>query len=194
MQHSRVNTRPLEQVMGDIRRGLRSGGSAGPVRSMLRQCGKRYLSAMKRRALKNSRGGGEWPALKPSTVRTRRKGGKKRGGVNVVKVKDTGGNVAILNNTGVLIGALQKGNPHNLFKDIRRGVRVGFGPTKHPDDKTVTIAQIARWHHDGAGNLPARKLLHDPKSDPSLMRGMSSDAERALNRMFKQRAIRGRRI
>lgn len=193
MQHVRVNTKPLERVRAQIRAELRAGGPPGPVRTMLRQWGKRYLSAMKKRALKNSRGGGEWPPLAASTVHTRRKGGKKRGGVNAVKVKGTGGNVAILHDTGFLIGAMQKGNPHNLFKDISRGVRVGFGPTKHPVYKTVTIAQMARWHHDGAGKLPARKLLHDPKDDPALVRGMISDAERAIQRMFRRHELKGAR-
>lgn len=196
MQHVWVNTRPLERVRAQIRAELRAGGPPGPVRMMFRQWGARYLGAERKRALENSRGGGEWPPLKPETIKRRRKPRTARIAKTTGKAdrrfkRGAQGGVAILQDTGTLLAAMQRGSRGNLFKDIRRGIRVGFGPTKHPADKTATIAQIARWHHDGAGKLPARKLLHDPKGDPALVRGMTRDAKRALQRMFRRHELKG---
>lgn len=176
-RQTKINTAPLENVVRDIRRGLRTGGSATPVRGMLRKWGTRYLGEMQRRAKKFSRGGGDWAPLKVSTIKSRRKG---RG-----KSKRS---PAILSDTNTLISSLRRGAAGNLFKDIKNGIRVGFGETRHPSGK-ATVADIARFHHKGAGNLPKRELLVPP--GPATRRGMLQDAKTAYKRMFDQHAIRG---
>ncbi len=186
----RVNNDPLRNVLSDIRRGLIAGGDPNEVRGMLRKWGTRYLGEMERRYAKFSRGGGDWPALKPSTVRTRRRGGKKRGGVNKPKVntRRTGGKVAILRDTNTLFAAMRRGNPGNVFKDIYRGITVGVGPTRHPGGK-ATIADIAGFHNRGAGHLPRRRIFVQPSS--ATRRGMLRDAQTAYQRMFNRHAIEG---
>lgn len=98
-----------------------------------------------------SRGGGEWPPLKKSTIARRRKG------------KGGGRTAAILINTGLLYATLAP-SPSGAWieEDTPTGVRFGYGgPTKHGDGK-VTIADIASFHQEGAGKLPVRKVIAEP--------------------------------
>jgi len=187
---TRFDIDPIGKVSRDIRRGLQAGASANHVRGMLRQWGVRYLRQTEKHYDEQSRGGGDWPALKPSTVRGRRKGGKKRGGTNTIRVKKaaTGGSVAILKDTGSMRRALRRGSPGNLFQDINAGVRVGFGPVGHPGGG-VTYQQLATWHQDGAGRLPKREIFKAP--DSTTRHGMMADAKRALQRILAENRLRG---
>ena len=125
----RINVRPLRKFSAALRADLKQGGH-GPARRMLRQVGIRYLSFVKRRFVRFSRGGGDWKPLAASTVKSRSRTStgrrRHRAAAAVVRQTGTGGRVAILRNTSTLLAALTLGNPGNLFKDIRNGVRVGF--------------------------------------------------------------------
>jgi hypothetical protein len=70
-----VNLSPLWGLHRQIRDDLEGVGS-GPVRTAIRQCGTIYMGAMRERFAANSRGGGDWPALKPSTVLSRKYKGR----------------------------------------------------------------------------------------------------------------------
>lgn len=178
----KLDMRPLKRFAAEVRRDLRTNGS-GPVRTMLRQWGRRYLGFTKKRFVKLSRGGGGWKPLAPSTVRGRR---KPRGKTARSKTRRTGGKAAILRDTGTLVAALSVGGRGNLFKDIENGVRVGFkGGVKHPSGK-ATIAEIAVFHNVGGkgGKPPQRAILVEP--DLATIRGMNRDGERAVQRLLRK--------
>jgi len=143
----------------------------------------RYLAWTKRLFVKNSQGGGEWPALKPSTIAQRRAGRtrqkRKRG--RGYRKRGPASKVAILRDTGTLFKALSLGAPGNLFKYIRNGCRVGFGgPAKYPDGK-ATIADIAKFHNAGKDKLPKRQILHKP--DDTLTRQMMQDLKTGIDKL-----------
>lgn len=165
-QHVKVNMRPLQAMMREVNRDLRSASGSGPIRkTMLHQIGVVYLAFVKRRYVKFSRGGGNWKPLAKSTVSRRRKpsGRTARSKVNQ---KKTGGKAAILRDTGTLVAALSVGGRGNLFKHIPNGVKVGFrGGVKHPSGK-ATIAEVAAFHNVGGrgGKPPKRPILVEPNA------------------------------
>ena len=178
----KLDMRPLKRFAAEVRRDLRTNGS-GPIRQMLRQWGRRYLGFTKKRFLKLSRGGGDWKALAPSTIRGRR---KPRGTTARSKTRRTGGKAAILRNTGTLVAALSVGGRGNMFKDIPNGVRVGFqGGVKHPSGK-ATIAEIAVFHNVGGrgGKPPQRAILVEP--DRATIRAMEQDGVRAVGKLLRK--------
>lgn len=169
-----------------IKRQIASGGGR-EFDVMFHKWSVRYLEFARRRFVKYSRGGGNWPSLAPSTIRRRRKGGKKRGGVNR-------GSAAILVNTGTLLAALQPGAP-GTAKRIPQGVQVGY--TSHEAEKkrtahgilpsNATIAQIASYHQAGGGHLPQRRLIVRP--DESTVKGMKRDAAAALREILHRHSL-----
>ena len=176
----KLDMRPLKRFAAEVRRDLRTNGS-GPVRQMLRQWGRRYLGFTKKRFLKPSRGGGDWKALAPSTIRGRR---KPRGTTARSKTRRTGGKAAILRDTGTLVAALSVGGRGNMFKDIANGIRVGFqGGVKHPSGK-ATIAEIAVFHNVGGGKVPQRAILVEP--DRATIRAMEQDGVRAVRKLLSK--------
>lgn len=178
----KLDMRPLKRFATEVHRDLRTSGS-GPVRTMLRQWGRRYLGFIKKRFVKLSRGGGGWKPLAPSTIRSRR---KPRGKTARSKTRRTGGKAAILRVTSTILGALTVGGRGNLFKDIAKGVRVGFGGgAKHPSGKK-TIREIAEIHNVGGkgGNPPQRAILVEP--DRATIRGMEQDGKRAVQRLLRK--------
>ncbi|GAG69133.1 unnamed protein product [marine sediment metagenome] len=133
-----------------IKRKIRAvGGYRTPaMRYVYQQWGVRYLAWTKRKFIKNAKGGGDWPALKPATIKARRKGKRKlRGRGNVSQATKAYLSVKILRDTSTLFKALTPGSPGNLFKPIRRGIRVGFGgKAKHSRGGKATISDIASFH------------------------------------------------
>ncbi|MEM7227253.1 MAG: hypothetical protein AAF432_00415 [Planctomycetota bacterium] len=173
----------LKGMKRQLAAGLRTGGSGSPVRAMLRQWGTRYARQVRSDFDRNSKGGGDWQRLRPSTVRGRRKGGARRGGVTRVRGKRQRRS-AILVDTGLLKAGLRRGQPGNLFRDVPRGIRVGFTENRHPGGKSY--AQIADYHHRGAGRLPRRRIFRKP--DSTTAQGMKRDARGALRRMMRENA------
>ena len=145
-----------------------SGKTSTPeMQACYKQWGVRYLAWVKRLFIKNSSGGGDWKPLKSK----RRRG-------STAKAK-------ILRDTGTLFNALTIGSPGNLYKLIKRGIRVGFGgPSRHPEGK-MSIADIAKAHQNGEGNLPKRPILHKP--DANLVRQMLGDLSRAVNKLGRKK-------
>lgn len=131
---------------------------------MFRLWGTRYLSDTRRRFQINSRGGGDWESLAPSTIQARRAGRtarKRRTGRGYRKTGPAASSVAILRDTNTLFGALSIGGRGNLFKYLCYGVRVGFdGKVKHEEGGRASIRDIAIFHQKGEGSLPKREILH----------------------------------
>lgn len=171
-----IDVGPLMRLAGDF--GSLQSTPEGAA--MYRQWAARYLGFARRRYVENSRGAGGWPPLKASTQRRRRKGGRGRGGVDQVKVRSqrTGGKVAILIDTGMLLSQLDIGSPDS-FRLISNGVRVGFlSNAPHQEGRrSITVAELAAIHDQGLGNVPARRIIVPPR--PSVVQGMVADTRRA---------------
>ncbi|HUU11866.1 MAG TPA: hypothetical protein VM431_15180 [Phycisphaerae bacterium] len=65
----KIDLSGLKRFQGFLDAGLR--GTAGPIRDAVRQWGARYRGAMQERMSIFSRGGGDWPPLKPATIARR---------------------------------------------------------------------------------------------------------------------------
>ena len=169
-----------------VRKRIRD--SSGPVDKMFKQWGRKYLGFIDQRFDKFSKGGGDWAKLDDSTVRRRRKGGKKRGGINRIKAiaSRTGGKVAILADTGVLKGGLTVGSAGNMFKRTDKGIRVGFGGFAiHPGSRML-IRDLAIIHDQGVRekNIPQRQILVKP--DARLRRRLNADLKKMLKTIAKE--------
>ena len=159
---------------------------SGPMDSMFKQWGARYLGFARKRFIVNSRGGGDWKGLAESTKKRRRGGKTTRRKGKRRKTSISRGH-AILRDTGTLLGALSIGAPGNMFDRIPSGIRVGFGgPTRHPGGG-ATIKDIAVFHDEGGGHLPQRQIIIDP--DATTANGMAKDAKRAIAKIGRQSQI-----
>lgn len=184
---TRFDLTPLKR----FQRGIAESGAAGgsnPINWVLRQWGARYLTFVRRRYIRFSRGGGDWKPLATSTLKQRRGSKRRKTRSKRAHTKTTtrgsAKRVAILRDTGTLLGALTIGAPGNLYKLVRKAVRVGFGgPTKHPDGK-MTIRDIAVAHDEGKGNLPKRQILVEP--DHRTVSGLLADLRRGVQRLGKR--------
>lgn len=144
------------------------GHNTPAVVKTLKQWGVRYRSFVQRRFDLFSKGGGNWPPLKPATIARRRKGPGQ-------------GKIAILRDTGTLFRALNPvlGQPGSLEEIRPFAVVLGFGGASvHPNGK-ATIADIASFHNAGAGHLPKRQIIVMPSRE--LLRDMAGDAQRNLS-------------
>ena len=164
------------------------GGDGEPMRWVFRQWGARYLTFARQRFVRYSRGGGDWKPLAPSTLKQRRGAKRRRTRSRRAHTKTTtrgsARRVAILRDTSTLLNALTIGAPGNLYKLIRKGIRVGFGgPSRHPKGK-MTIRDIAVAHDEGQGRLPKRQILVEP--DQRTVTGMLSDLRRGVQRLGKR--------
>lgn len=182
----------LNGVLRDLQTQLGAGASIGPVRAWVKQIGVRYLAFTRTRYSRYSRGGGDWAPLSPETIKRRRKARAGTAAASKVIRAATGGDAAILVDTGTLFGALNRGAPGNRFEDIPGGVRVGWGDLRHAKTGkgAATLADIAHYHQTGAGRLPARPLLVEP--DAQTITGMMGDGRRAVERLLQNNNMRGR--
>ncbi len=158
----------LKRFQAELNRSIRNGQLTGPIGTMFKQYGSLYLTFVRRRFVRMSRGG--WKPLAESTIKARR-GGKRRATRSprartktTTRGSATAKTVSILRDTNTLLNALTIGAPGNLYKGIRGGIRVGFGgPSRHPGGK-ATIRDIAVAHDEGRGKLPKREILVKPDS------------------------------
>lgn len=130
-----------------------------------KQWAARYRGFVQERYDRYSKGGGNWPPLKPSTIARRRK----RSSV-------------ILRDKGILFAAVTPeftGQPGAIEENIPFGVRVGYGGSAIHAGTRTTIADIASFHQEGGPNLPKREIIVQP--DDKTFTGMVSDAQRAVN-------------
>ena len=122
-----------------------------------------YLADTRKRYVKFSRGGGDWKALKPATIRNRRKGKKTK--KTPRGSSGTGNkNAQILRDTGLLLNSLTPGTTGSLVRRIgATKIRVGYSTARHPNTK-MTFQELADIHHRGLGNVPARPIFVEPSS------------------------------
>jgi len=171
------NFAPLKKFARLFASGSSFSGFNSPFRNMLEQWGERYLSYAQNHFLKSSRGGGDWPALKPATIRQRRKGKGK-------------GKPSILYDTGMLFRALTRGQRGNRFDIKGYSVTVGYaGNSRHRKGK-LTIKELAEIHNEGKGHVPKRQIIIKP--DGRLLHQMRNDAKRATRRALAKYSIRGK--
>jgi hypothetical protein len=182
----------LKRFADSIHRGLSNG--SGPILKAMKQWAARYRSFAQERFDVFSKGGGDWPDLEPSTKRARRKGkSKKIKGLHGAAKKTHeakmkrgggGGTFSILRDKGILFGALDTAftnKPGALEESIPFGVRVGYGGSRrHPGGQT-TIFDIARFHQEGRGRLPVRRIIVEP--DQQTVDAMAGDMLRAINEL-----------
>ncbi len=170
----KVDLAPLKRFQSAVSRALRTGGS-GPIRDALKQWAARYRGYAQEQFTKNSRGG--WRGLAESTKKRRR--GARRGATGARSF-------AILRDTNTLFSVLDlrfTGKPGAIQQDIPFGIKVGFGgPARYKKGKSrATIADIAEFHHTGAGNLPERKIM-PAKLPESVLSGMGRDMDSGIQR------------
>lgn len=176
----KLDLKPLTRLSNTIRQDM-LGNTRGPVRAAIRQWGARWRSFSMERFDKFSKGGGDWRELKPATEQRRRKARRKHKGAR---------KFSILRDTNTMFQAVRPTvlNPGSIEKDIRYGLRVGYGgPARYKKGKSkgkATIADIAHFHQTGAGKLPVRKIVVKP--DPATIQRMNGDLKRGVNK-----AIRG---
>lgn len=153
-----------------MRRQLgKNGMNNAEIRGLTKRAGIRYLSAMSRRYTIQSRGGGEWEELSESTKARRR-----------------GGSSTILIDTGLMVQALEPGNPGNVADFDDRGFTVGFSKGMTHSGSTMTYAELCRIHSLGMGNVPARPILIMP--DERFRKTLETDASAVVNRIIDDAA------
>lgn len=172
----KVNLKPLQRLRNRVDVALRGGG-ASHISDAFVQWAAIYRGFVQERFSKQSRGGGDWPSLKPATIKARRQGRSK---LRAGEVR-----AAILVDTGIMKNVLDptfNSKPGALEERIPFGVRVGYGgPGRYPGG-SATIADIASFHQEGKGRLPKREIIVDPDSKTvSLMVGAM---ERALGKAY----------
>lgn len=138
---------------------------------------KRYSAFVRRRFMRE--GDGTWKKLAESTLRQRKKEGK---------------GAKILQNVGITLNALEIGAAGNLFKNIKHGIRFGFGGPARRRDGHASIAKIAIYHDQGGpgGRPPQRKIIVKPNQ--AVVRGLVQDVvkvNRGLMRSAQMRLRRG---
>lgn len=146
------------------------------MKEMLDSMSAIYRSFLAQRYVKNSRGGGDWPDIKPETKRRRRAGtGGRRGGEKILIDTSTLQH-AVSIQTG--ISAVPRFGPggRNEVYLSRSAVVIGFSGASHPGKGTVE--EIAEAHQQGAGYLPVREIIVEP--DAATLRLMTRAAELIL--------------
>lgn len=163
----RFDLAPLKHFVRELEGQLATGRS-GPFNRMLKRWGHRYLSFTDRRFTRMSRGG--WQGLAESTKRRRRRARRGHTGAR---------SMAVLVDTGTLRGALKPGANGNMLRVISGGfVRAGFDQTSRHPGGPATIGDIARFHNEGLGTNPERRILVPP--DTPTVAGMKEDLRRAV--------------
>lgn len=130
-----------------------------------------YRAYIRKRFYINSRGGGDWPPLKPATIAHRR-----------------GTTASILIDTGLLFAATAPDLDQGGLIQINEKGDVGISATlgnggAYPDG--VSIGDVAKWHHEGAGNLPVRKILVTPNTET--LNTMRNVARRIIRKYGRSR-------
>lgn len=189
----RVNTKGLRGLNRDIAEQIKSTRRRGPFGDMWVQIGTRYLDFVRRRFVRQSQGGGDWPPLARSTVlarRGRRKSSRRRKRRTAAQIEKAVASAKILRDTGALLGALSVGNRGNRFDRNKGGVTVGFSKRqKHEGEgrRGLSIGRLAEIHNLGDGRNPQRAILVRP--DQSTAAAINRLAQRAVNRAVAENRI-----
>ena len=199
-----------ERARNLLAAGLMCPGSSAPLDAMFRQWADFYADWSRRRFanLSRSGGGGEWPPLALSTLLSRRPFGKGQGkrkitdqralmramarGAEAEGITDIStGAASILWDTGQLFGALSTGAQGNITERGGPSITFGIGgPAQHEARgsvrKAVTIGQLAAYHQEGGGHLPARPILVKPPEGDPIYRRMQRAGNAAVAKVLEQ--------
>lgn len=132
--------RRLDRIVANI-----TQGRSKELEAAGRSAGAQYLGFIRKRFRGASAGDGTWKRLAASTVRQK------------------GGPVPILRETGRLYASLLPGNPDCVFQPRGWGIRVG------------SRVPYAEFHQTGAGHLPRRSIFIGP-DEPTKQRMQNSYA------------------
>jgi hypothetical protein len=90
-----------------------------------------------------------------------------------------------LRDTGLLFAALNPTLTTGGVERIQLGgslsVTVGYGGNQRHKGGTATIADIARIHNEGLGNVPRRRIIVEPTE--AVLKAMTADMNRALKKL-----------
>jgi hypothetical protein len=157
--HVKLDLRGLQQARQRIRNGQ-------AVEEMYQTWGRRDLAFLREQFRRNRGGGGDWPPLKPETL------------------KRTPVRLGILHVTGAIFNALRPGQPGNVLRRVRTGIAAGIeGGPKHPGTD-LTIGELARIHDQGTEHIPARRIFYPP--DAALKKQFQDDARRMAERLVAE--------
>lgn len=188
-----VNTRGLRGLTRTIADQLRSTKRSGPFGDMWVQVGTRYLDFVRRRFVRQSQGGSDWPPLTRATIlgrRSRRKSSRRRRRRSNDQIAKAVGSAKILRDTGTLLGALSVGNRGNRFDREKGGIVVGFSKRqKHEGEgrRGLSIGRLAEIHNLGQGRNPQRAILVRP--DRATAAAINRLAQRAVSRAIAENRI-----
>lgn len=139
---------------GLAREARQDGGGNGPIHKAIHTACMIYMGFTRERYIEQSRGGGDWPPLAPSTIASRRKGRNTQGAeaaeTSAAIFQAQGvpaGEASILIDTATLLGSLGSGQART--ESVPAGVRVG------------TVVEYAKYHQFGDG-VPKREIMVDP--------------------------------
>ena len=143
----------LAQMLRREREALAGGSDQGPIDLGLAAAGNAYMGSIRERYVRNSRGGGTWAPLAPSTLRRRRKGVQTQGAQaagKTARILAARGlapmSAAILIDSSNLLGSITS----YATEAISDGVRVG------------TEVDYAQYHQEGGPSLPQREIFVEP--------------------------------
>ncbi len=152
---AKVDTSQFRGLPRALAREQRRGG--GPIGQGFAAAGLVYMGFTRARYFEQSRGGGDWEPLAPSTLRGRRRGSRVQGARRANQAASAlaargvaPSNAAILIDTATLVGSITPGT--HASEDIDGGIRVG------------TEVAYARYHQDGGPHLPQREIFVQPDS------------------------------
>lgn len=156
-----------------LKKALRVRGLVPEFSQAFDQINRIYRAYLRDRFVKFSRGGGNWRKLADSTLARRRNKDKS--------------SVAILRDTGAMFASFQPSIVKTsglVKKRSKLGFDVTFGrPMGHYSG--VTTTQLMRWHHSGAGRLPARKLVVG--MDSKTAKQVARVVEKAMQKIARRR-------
>ncbi len=129
---------------------------AAPIREAIEKWGDILTKFLSRRWRIFSLGGGNWPALN-----AKYRAWKVRKGFLpfILRMTDM---------SATLFSAEFSRKPGALSRDVKFGVRVGFGEdmqVPHQTNPQMTVAAIMRLHQEGVGRLPQRKVIVGPDTE-----------------------------
>lgn len=159
--------------LANLKSALRVRGLVPEFSDAFNQVNRLYRAFLRERFVKFSRGGGNWKKLAASTLKARRNKNK--------------GSVAILRDTDAMFASFQP-SIVKTFGIVKKKAKLGFNVTfgsPIPHHSGVSTITLMKWHHSGAGRLPARKLVVD--MDIRTARRAARIFERAMARVMARR-------
>lgn len=131
-----------------------------------------YRGFTRSRFYKFSRGGGDWPGLKASTLRSRR---------------GSGVGAAILRDTNAMFASLQPELGGSGLMQSTPLPGLGFRAVLSSGTtykSGTTLSDVASFHHHGAGRLPVRRILVAP--DRRTIENMSEHGHRIVVKVLNK--------